>query len=81
LVFSPDGLGFYILYLYHIFKKMVLVSCSRDKSIKFWNVKTGELQRTISENLGKVYRMALSADDRTLIIYDSQKTIKVWRLN
>jgi len=24
LVFSPDGLGFYILYLYHIFKKMVL---------------------------------------------------------
>jgi hypothetical protein len=26
LVFSPDGLGFYILYLYHIFKKMVLVS-------------------------------------------------------
>jgi hypothetical protein len=25
LVFSPDGLGFYILYLYHIFKKMVLV--------------------------------------------------------
>jgi WD40 repeat protein len=60
---------------------MVLVSCSRDKSIKFWNVKTGELQRTISENLGEVYRMALSADDRTLIIYDSQKTIKVWRLN
>jgi hypothetical protein len=28
LVFSPDGLGFYILYLYHIFKKVVLVgSC------------------------------------------------------
>ncbi|MGB7893243.1 MAG: hypothetical protein WCF82_15245 [Microcoleus sp.] len=26
LVFSPDGLGFYILYLYHIFKKMVLES-------------------------------------------------------
>jgi len=24
LVFLPDGLGFYILYLYHIFKKMVL---------------------------------------------------------
>jgi hypothetical protein len=24
LVFSPDSLGFYILYLYHIFKKMVL---------------------------------------------------------
>jgi hypothetical protein len=23
MVFSPDGLGFYILYLYHIFKKMV----------------------------------------------------------
>ena len=28
LVFSSDGLGFYILYLYHIFKKMVLV-CDR----------------------------------------------------
>jgi hypothetical protein len=26
LVLSPDGLGFYILYLYHIFKKMVLSS-------------------------------------------------------
>jgi flagellar motility protein MotE (MotC chaperone) len=26
LVFSPDGLGFYILYLYHIFKKMVSVN-------------------------------------------------------
>ncbi len=67
IAFSSDG--------------QTLVSAGWDKSIKFWNVKTGELQRTISENLGKrVYRMALSADDRTLVTYDNQKTIKVWRL-
>ncbi len=67
IAFSSDG--------------QTLVSAGWDKSIKFWNVKTGELQGAISENLGKrVYRMALSADDRTLVTYDNQKTIKVWRL-
>jgi len=58
-----------------------LVTAGWDKSIKFWDVKTGKLQGAISEFLGKkVYRMALSADDRTLVTYDNQKTIKVWRL-
>jgi WD40 repeat protein len=67
IAFSSDG--------------QTLVSAGWDKSIKFWDVKTGELQGAISENLGKkVYRMALSADDRTLVTYDNQKTIKVWRL-
>jgi hypothetical protein len=40
LVFSPDGLGFYILYLYHIFKKMVLLLLPEAKrlttGIRFW---------------------------------------------
>ena len=67
IAFSSDG--------------QTLVSASSDKSIKFWNVETGELLGTISQNLGEVYRMALSPDDRTLVCYDSQRTIKVWRLS
>ncbi|AFZ25453.1 WD40 repeat-containing protein [Cylindrospermum stagnale PCC 7417] len=66
IAFSPDG--------------QTLISGSRDKSIKFWDVKTGELKATITEGLAKVYGIALSADGRYLVSSDNQKTIKVWQL-
>src|SRR3954468_24552372 len=39
--FSPDG--------------KTLMSCSRDKTIKIWNVPTGKLLRTLTEHDGDVY--------------------------
>jgi hypothetical protein len=47
LVFSPDGLGFYILYLYHIFKKMVLgfaATCNIGGSGKWRDSDTRDLE-------------------------------------
>jgi WD40 repeat protein len=58
-----------------------LLSGSWDKSIKFWNVQTGKLEGTISENLDEVSRIALSTDNRILVTKDSGNITKVWRLN
>ncbi|MEG3973006.1 hypothetical protein QT970_00080 [Microcoleus sp. herbarium8] len=67
LAFSSDG--------------QTLVSGSRDKSIKFWNVQTGKLEGAISENLGEVSQIALSTDNRILVSKESGNIIKVRRFN
>ena len=46
VVFSPDG--------------KVLVSCSRDKSIRFWDARTGKLERTLTEHTGDVYAVVFA---------------------
>ena len=58
-----------------------LASGSRDKTIKIWNLATGELIRTLSGHSENVLSVAMSSDGRTLASgggYD--KTIKIWNL-
>ena len=53
LAFSPDT--------------QILVSCSKDKLIKFWNVKTGELKHTLTDHQFCINCMALSPDGQFLV--------------
>ncbi|MEZ2236515.1 protein kinase, partial [Microcoleus sp.] len=63
---SPDG--------------QTLVSGSRDKTIKIWNLATGNLIRTLSGHSNYVYSVAISPDGQTLVSGSRDKTIKIWNL-
>ncbi|NJO50529.1 MAG: protein kinase, partial [Leptolyngbyaceae cyanobacterium RM2_2_4] len=63
---SPDG--------------QTLASASFDRSIKFWNLATGELLQTVNAHSDAVRAIAYTPDGKTLASGSGDKTIRVWDL-
>ncbi|MCE2668650.1 MAG: WD40 repeat domain-containing protein [Microcystis sp. 49638_E5] len=65
--FSPNG--------------KTLVSGSDDKTIKLWNVETGQKLHTFEGHGGPVYSVNFSPDEgKTLVSGSDDKTIKLWNV-
>ena len=64
VAFSPDG--------------KVLASCSRDKTIRLWDVATGELLRLLTEHTADVYVLVFSPKGDLLASGGRDKGIKLW---
>ena len=64
VAFSPDG--------------KVLASCGRDKTVKLWNVATGELLKTLTEHTGDVYHVTFSRKGDLLASAGRDKMIKLF---
>ena len=62
--FSPDG--------------QTLASSSGDKTIKLWNLSTGQVLRTLTGHSDNVYSVSFSPDGQTLASSSGDKTIKLW---
>jgi WD40 repeat protein len=60
---------------------LCLVSGSFDKTIKVWNLHTGELKRTLEGHSHEVYCVAISPDGQTFVSGSLDKTLKVWNLH
>lgn len=58
----------------------ILVSGSRDKTIKIWRLKNGELLHTLNGHRDGVYAIALSPDGQIVASGSADKTIKLWHL-
>jgi WD40 repeat protein len=58
----------------------ILISGSRDKTIKMWELETGELIRTLKGHRDGVYALALSPDGQIIASGSADKTIKLWHL-
>jgi predicted NACHT family NTPase len=63
---SPDG--------------RTLASGSLDKTIKIWNMSTGQEIRTLNGHSIAVFSVAFSPDGRTLASGSGDKTIKIWNM-
>ena len=64
MAFSPDG--------------KVLVSGSRDKTMKYWEVPSGKLIRTVKAHAGWVRGVAYSPDGALVASCSDDNTIKFW---
>ncbi|MBU7584184.1 MAG: trypsin-like peptidase domain-containing protein [Nostoc sp. TH1S01] len=63
---SPDG--------------RTLASGNNDKTIKIWNVATGQEIRTLNGHSEAVWSVAISPDGRTLASSSLDATIKIWNI-
>ncbi len=64
--FTPDG--------------MQLVTCSRDKKIKFWNPADGQLLKVLEGHEDVVSDLAFFPDGNTLVSSSWDGTVKLWDL-
>ncbi|TAE60437.1 MAG: serine/threonine protein kinase [Nostocales cyanobacterium] len=53
---------------------------SDDKTIKIWNLVTGELKSTLTGHSDWVLSLAITPDGKTLVSGDYDETIKIWDL-
>jgi WD40 repeat protein len=58
----------------------LLVSGSRDQTIKIWQLETGELIRTLKGHRDAVHAVALSPDEQIIASGSADNTIKLWHL-
>jgi WD40 repeat protein len=66
LVINPDG--------------QTLASASADKTIKVWNLATGQEIRTLTGHSSFINYLVISPDGQTLASASADKTIKIWNL-
>ncbi len=66
VAFSPNG--------------KILASGSGDRTIKLWNVETGQEIKSLTGHSGWVYSAAFSPDGKTLASGSSDNSIKLWNV-
>ena len=60
--------------------RSLLISASVDKTIRLWNISTGELIRTISGHNDRVTALSFNPDRQTFASASADRTIKIWAI-
>src|SRR5204863_992279 len=67
LAFRPDG--------------KILASASGDRTVKLWDVSTGERLDTLGQSLKELYTVAFSPDGRRVAAGGVDNRIRVWEIS
>lgn len=59
----------------------LLVSCSADKTIRLWELATGNYKTTSEDHEGKVYKVRFSPDGKLIASCSEDRTIKLWDIS
>jgi WD40 repeat protein len=58
----------------------IIASCSRDETIKIWDLETHQLKQTLTDNRQGALAIAIAPDNCTLVSSCGDKAIRVWNL-
>lgn len=61
--------------------RQILISASADKTIKLWDLNTGDLLTTLTGHQSYINDLAISPDGQILASGGADKIIKLWNLN
>jgi len=64
VLFTPDGNN--------------LVSCSKDKTVRIWDVRTGLEQRVLHGHTDRILGLAISPDGRLIASSGADSTVRIW---
>ncbi|MEH2184656.1 MAG: hypothetical protein V7K64_00540, partial [Nostoc sp.] len=57
-----------------------VISASNDRTLKLWNLETGEDERTFNGHSDRVTAVALTPDGKRVISASNDRTLKLWNL-
>lgn len=57
----------------------LLVSASKDTTVKVWDVKTGKLKEDLPGHLDEVFAVDWSADGKAVASGGKDKQVKLWK--
>lgn len=72
------GHSSYISKIFFSLDGLSLATGSEDKTVKIWNVSTGEVRRTISYSFGPTYLIAFSPDGTTVVTTSDRFIYDFW---
>ncbi|KAF8836006.1 WD40 repeat-like protein [Paxillus ammoniavirescens] len=55
-----------------------IVTCSADKTVRIWDVETGEQEGTTMEHEGEVYGLSVTRDGKRVLSGGEDKRMRVW---
>jgi WD40 repeat protein len=56
------------------------VSASRDRTLKVWNLATGEVEQRLSGHGDAVWGVTVTADGRRAVSASADRTLRIWNL-
>lgn len=57
-----------------------LASGGQDKSLRVWNLKTGQLRASFQNDSGQISTVAITADGNTVVSGSGDRMVRIWRL-
>jgi WD40 repeat protein len=61
--------------------KLLLASGSYDRTVRLWDINTGECLKILEEHTHRVWSVAFSPDGRVLASSSSDRTVKLWDIS